>query len=126
MASKNINQDRDNAIPGELLTRKDNEKLMAEVLKLEKPIVDAKGNPPAKSMWSTGRGCPKCKRTLRMKELNTETGHLKVFCLCGAEYWAEDLELTGDINDKLHRQIPDDLVLSYMRARDRQLGMQGK
>lgn len=126
MVKKNINQDRDNAIAGELLTRKDQEDDLNKVLQLEKPIVDATGNPPAKSMWSTGRGCPRCKRTLRIKEMSEDTGHLKVFCLCGGEWWAEDLELTGSINDKLHRQIPDDLVLRYMSARDKSLRRQGK
>lgn len=123
---RNTNQDRDNGIWGELLTQQDNEKDLDRVLQLERETIDTTGNPPAQSMWSTGRGCPKCKRTLMMKELNPETGHLKVFCRCGAEYFSEDLEMTGTINDKIHRQIPDDLVLRWMAARDIQLKMQGR
>jgi hypothetical protein len=127
MAKENINKDRDNGVWGHLLTQQDNEKALDEIKKLTKPIVDAKGNPPAKSMWSTGRGCPKCKNTLAMKELNQDTGYLWVFChTCGAEYCADDLENTSEIGDKLHRQIPDDLVLRYMAARERNLRVQGK
>lgn len=121
MAKKNINQDRDNGIPGELLTRKDNATLLDQVLALEKPIVDAKGNTPAASFWSTGRGCPKCKRTLRIKELNQDTGIVSVWCRCGAEYHHPDIESTSDIGDKIHREISDSLVMRWMSAREEEL-----
>lgn len=122
MANKNINQDRDNGIWGELLTQKDKEKDLEEVLKLEKPEIDTSGNPPAKSFWSTGRGCPNCKRTLKMKELNQDTGELWVFCdNCGAQFSSQDIENTSEIGDSLHRRIPDDLVLRWMQAREEEL-----
>jgi hypothetical protein len=126
MANKNINQDRDNGIWGELLTQQDNQKALDELKKLTKPEVPADGG-PAKSFWSTGRHCPKCKGLLKMKELNQDTGYLWVFCgSCKSEFCADDLENTSEIGDKLHRQIPDDVVLRWMAANDLRLKTQGK
>lgn len=119
---KNINSDRDNGIWGELLTQQDNEKLLLALDKLEKEIPDVKGNPPAKSFWSTGRNCPKCKGLLKLKELNQETLTLWVFCgSCGSEFCHQDLESTSDISDSIHRAIPDELVLRWMAAREEEL-----
>lgn len=122
---KPLNQDRDNSIAGELLQRKDNEKKLDQVLALTKPIIDTSDRPAAQSQWSTGRGCPKCKHTLRMKEM-TKNETLIVFCgNCGSEYHHDDLENTSAIGDAIHRQIPDDVVLRYMAARARQLRIEG-
>lgn len=127
MANQNINQDRDNGIWGDLLTQKDNEKQLDELKKLTKPTMDMEGLEPAKSFMSTGRGCPKCKGLLKMKELNTDTSQLWVFCgSCKSEFCSEDLENTSEIGDKLHRQIPDDMVLRWMSAHDVELKSQGK
>ena len=122
MAKQNINQDRDNGTLGELLTRQDEQKKIDAVLALEKPAIDVTGNPRAQSFWSTGRDCPKCKNLMKMKELNQETGVLWVFCgTCGAEYCSDDIENTSEIGDQIHRQIPDELVLRWMAAREREL-----
>ena len=123
---KPLNQDRDNSITGELLTRQDNEKELERVLSLQKPQIDRSGLPAAQSKWSTGRGCPKCKHTLRIKEM-TKNEVLIVFCgECGAEYHHHDLENTSAISDQIHRQIPDDAVLRWMAARDLYLKRQGR
>ena len=122
MANQNINQDRDNGIWGELLTRQDNEKKYQALDKLEKPTIDVTGNPEAESFWSTGRGCPKCKRTLAIKELNNESGLMTVFCNgCGTEYHAPDIESTTAAGDAFHRQIPDDLIERWMSAREEEM-----
>jgi len=123
MAKENIRSDRDNGVIGDLLTQMDNAEDLEKVLELEKPTIDTSDLPAAQSFWSTGRACPSCAHTLRMKELNPDSGHLKVFCKnCGKEYYSEDLELTDtDVNDKIHRYIPDILMIQYMQAREDEL-----
>lgn len=120
---KNINQDRDNGIWGELLTAQDNEKQWTAVDKLgDKQQIDTSENPTAKSQWSTGRGCPKCKGTLAFKEVNSDSGQTTVFCnRCGTEYHAPDIENTTAAGDAIHRQIPDELVNRWMEARENEL-----
>ena len=115
---KNINQDRDNSIRGELLTRKDQEAEYEKLDGLQKSTPDLSSNPDAQSFWSTGRGCPKCKRTLAIREV-TENSTIIVYChTCGSVYHHDDLENTSAIGDKINRQIPDDLILRYMAARE--------
>ena len=115
---KNINQDRDNATRGELLKRQDQKSEIDRVYQMEKPKFDTSGNPEAKSMWSTGRGCPKCKNQLAIKEYRDESETLVVYCnSCRSEFMHQDLESTSEIGDSIHRQIPDILVLKWMNAR---------
>lgn len=122
MEKRNNNQDRDEGVRGHLLQQMDNEKALDELAKLTKPEIDTSENPAADSQWSTGRGCPKCKNTLRIKELNQDSGLMTVYCsACKKEYHAPDLESTTAIGDSIHRQIPDSLVSSYMRAREDEL-----
>lgn len=127
MVKPNINSDRDNGIRGELLIQIDNQDKLTEIKKIEKTVANVKGNPPAQSMWSTGRNCPKCKGLLKIKELNPDTETLWVFCgECGAEFCHDDLENTSDIGDQLHRAIPDDMVLRWMEAREKELVRRGE
>lgn len=127
MAKENNNTDREEGVRGHLLRQLDKMKELDEVLSLEKEQIDTSGNPPAQSQWSTGRACPKCKNSLRIKEMNMDTELMTVFCSkCGSEFHAPDIESTTDIGDKIHRQIPDALVTSWMKAREDEMRRRNK
>jgi hypothetical protein len=120
------NADRDDGVRGELLKAKDNEAALAKLDGMSKPVLNGDGNPPAKSQWSTGRGCPKCKHQMAFKEI-TKSGQTVVFCHnCHREWYAADLENTTKNGDFIHRDIPDELILRYMMANDARLKLEGK
>lgn len=115
--AQNINSDRDSASRGELLRRQDNLSELNKVLELEKYEYDTRSNPAAQSQWSTGRACPQCKNSLANKEYRDETETLIVYCIqCGIEFMSDDVDNQSEIGDKIHRSIPDSLILSWMNA----------
>ena len=117
---KNNLHDREEGSRGELLREKDNEEELAKVLELKKEVFDTRGLPPAKSFSSTGRGCPSCKNTLSIKELNEEGDTLWLFCKhCKKQYSHHDLENTSYVGDHIHRQISDSRMLYLMNHNDR-------
>lgn len=124
MAGKNINQDRDNSIAGELLTKQDNEKEWQKLVGFEIPQADTSENPAAQSQWSTGRQCPRCAHRLVMFELNTDSGILHIECRhCGGRWGHEQLESPD--SDEMYRQIPDDVKIRWMQARENEMKRKG-
>jgi hypothetical protein len=120
------NADRDDGVRGYLLRAKDNEPAMAKLDGMTKPTTDFSGNPAAKSQWSTGRGCPKCKHQMAFKEI-TKSGQTVVFCHnCGRDWYAADLENTTKNGDFIHREISDELIFRYMAANEERLKAEGK
>jgi hypothetical protein len=125
MAGKNINQDRDNGLWGDLLTQKDNEKDLSKLDGFEIPQADTSEKPAAKSQWSTGRQCPRCAHKLKIRELNTDTGNLIVECKhCGLVVPHSQIE--SEDSDWMFRQIPEDLKMRYMQSREEYLNRRDK
>lgn len=117
-------EDRGEGVRGTLLTGIDNDKQWSKLNGMQIPQVDATGNAPAKSQRSSSRNCPQCANRLTFVE-ETDLGNWTVKCTgCGKRWFHSELEAPE--NDWLFRSIPQDLVMRWMDARERELKKKGK
>lgn len=105
--------------------------LLDEIGPIWRQIIEppsTKGNPPAKSKWSTGRSCPRCSGDFKFFEYNEEKDIVYIQCRNCAHVFAEpDLEAhhyhipdkpEGDLDNINYRAIPLDLINRWMKARE--------
>lgn len=121
---KDNNQDREEGVRGTLLTQKDNEKQLSKLDGLEFAQVDTTGNAPAKSQKSSGRNCPSCSNRLTYIE-TTDAGNWLVKCTGCHKTWVSE-QLQSLDSDWLFRQIPEDLKMRWMKAREEELKRKGE
>lgn len=117
-------EDRDEGVRGTLLTGIDNDKQWSKLNGIQIPQVDVTGNAPATSQKSSGRHCPQCANRLTYVE-TSDLGNWIVECTGCHKRWASE-QLESLDCDWLYRQIPDDVVMRWMNAREQELKRKGK
>jgi hypothetical protein len=87
--------------------------------------------PPAKSFWSTGRGCPKCAGQLRFREYVKESDLIVLNCtVCNSTWHEPDLRPHKDHepigNNYNFTNIPLDMMQRWMDAREEEKKRKGE
>lgn len=118
--------DRDEGLRGGLLTDTvDNAAQYASMDGWQRKVIQGDAGAP-QSQMATGRACPGCAGQLLIREMSLSGGVLIVYCKqCGKTYNSTDLETQNATTDTIFRQIPDDLILRYMKANEVRLKQDG-